>query len=218
MSAPRKRRRRCSGLFRTARCGSWPGASKRTATEPKHDRPSGDEACLDHSASGPVGPAQARRGAVVRRRRHAWDVGRLASGRPVWARWRAGSVSWRGAGCTRRGSWKPAQRQCKIIHVDVDAFYASVEQWDNLELRGRPVAVGGSRERGVVAAANYEARKFGVRSAMPSVTARRQCPDLVFVKPRFEVKSDQPANPGDLRGAHAGHRAAIARRGLPGRH
>jgi DNA polymerase-4 len=77
--------------------------------------------------------------------------------------------------------------QRKVIHIDMDAFYASVEQRDNAELRGKPVAVGSSAARGVVAAASYEARAFGVRSALPSVTAMRRCPDLIFVPPRFDV-------------------------------
>lgn len=74
----------------------------------------------------------------------------------------------------------------KIIHIDMDAFYASVEQMDNPELRGKPIAVGGSENRGVVAAASYEARKFGVRSAISGVMAKKNCPELIFVSPRFD--------------------------------
>lgn len=74
----------------------------------------------------------------------------------------------------------------KIIHIDMDAFYASVEQMDNPFLKGKPVAVGGNEIRGVVAAASYEARKFGVRSALSGVLAKKYCPELIFVKPRFE--------------------------------
>jgi DNA polymerase-4 len=74
----------------------------------------------------------------------------------------------------------------KIIHIDMDAFFASVEQMDNPELRGKPIAVGGSESRGVVAAASYEARKFGVRSAISGVLAKKYCPELIFVRPRFE--------------------------------
>ncbi|RAR71287.1 DNA polymerase IV [Flavobacterium aciduliphilum] len=74
----------------------------------------------------------------------------------------------------------------KIIHIDMDAFYASVEQMDFPEWKGKPIAVGGSETRGVVSAASYEARKYGVRSAMSGIQAKRNCPELIFVKPRFE--------------------------------
>ncbi|WP_166959567.1 DNA polymerase IV [Yeosuana marina] len=74
----------------------------------------------------------------------------------------------------------------KIIHVDMDAFYASVEQMDHPELKGKPIAVGGSEKRGVVSTASYEARKFGVKSAMSGLLAKRNCPELIFVKPRFD--------------------------------
>ncbi len=93
----------------------------------------------------------------------------------------------------------------KIIHVDMDAFFASVEQRDNPELRGKPVAVGGSSGRGVVAAASYEARKFGVKSAMPSVTAKRKCPDLIFVKSRFDAYREVSAQIREIFLYHTPH-------------
>ena len=86
----------------------------------------------------------------------------------------------------------------KIIHIDMDAFFASVEQLDNPELRGKPVAVGGSGERHVVAAASYEARKFGVHSAMPSVTAKRLCPELIFVRHHFERYEEMSSKVFDI--------------------
>jgi DNA polymerase IV len=94
----------------------------------------------------------------------------------------------------------------KIIHIDMDAFYASVEQRDDPTLRGKPVAVGYGAKRGVVAAASYEARAFGVRSAMPSTTAMRQCPGLVFVAPRFEAYR---AVSGQIREIFAAYTALI---------
>jgi DNA polymerase-4 len=81
---------------------------------------------------------------------------------------------------------QPENKLRKIIHIDMDAFYASVEQMDNPELKGKPIAVGGSEIRGVVSAASYEARKYGVRSAISGIKAKKLCPNLIFVKPRFE--------------------------------
>jgi len=87
---------------------------------------------------------------------------------------------------------EPGNSLRKIIHIDMDAFYASVEQRDNPELKGKPIIVGGSPEGrgGVVATASYEARKYGVRSAMPSKTALRLCPAAIFIKPRFAAYKD----------------------------
>jgi len=99
----------------------------------------------------------------------------------------AGNMKHQAVAVEGRGTASSDTAHRKIIHVDMDAFYASVEQRDNPDLRGKPVAVGYGAARGVVAAASYEARAFGIHSAMPSVTAIRKCDSLIFVPPRFEV-------------------------------
>ncbi len=107
----------------------------------------------------------------------------------------------------------------KIIHVDMDAFYASVEQRDDPALRGRPVAVGGGGPRGVVMAASYEARVFGVRSAMPGFQARRLCPDLIFVRTRFDAYKAACRQIREIFSElHRPGGAALAGRGLSRRH
>ena len=108
----------------------------------------------------------------------------------------------------------------RILHIDMDAFYASVEQRDNPSLRGKPVAVGGDPTvRGVVAAASYEARTFGVRSAIPMSRAVRLCPSLVIVRPDFQkYQSISTQIFDDLSRSHAAGRATVAGRGVSRRH
>lgn len=200
MGAPWDEAKALRWKLRTARCGSWRARSRRTATGPTHDSHSRHRA--DHHRprkQADLCPGRASVGVSVIVGTHGFWSPRLsarglgATAGLVGAG--TGSYSVRAAGSNtvadhdadKIADAAPPQRQRNILYVDMDPFYASVEQRDNPEFRGRPVAVGGSEKRGVVAAASFEARKFGVRSAMPSVNARRQCPELVFVKPRFEV-------------------------------